>query len=110
MVSISGNNITLTRGDSLFLQITLEKNGESYTPETGSSIRFAMKQRYSDPDTDVVLNKSIPIDTLLLELLPEDTKTLPMKQSYVYDIQLTDSNSHVYTFISGTLTIGEEVL
>lgn len=41
---INGTDITLTRGDSLFLHLSLTKNGEEYIPEEGSSIRFAMKQ------------------------------------------------------------------
>ena len=108
--SIHGNDITLTRGDTLFLQLSLTKNGQSYTPAQGSSIRFAMKAKYSDPDNAVALQKNIPIDTLLLEFEPEDTKDLVMKKTYVYDIQLTDENGHVDTFISGNFTIGEEVI
>ena len=108
--SISGNDIILTRGDSLFLQLSLQKNGEPYTPDAGSVIRFAMKAKYTDPDADVVLVKNIPIDTLILEIEPEDTKPLVMKKSYVYDIQLTDENGFVDTFIQGKFKIGEEVI
>lgn len=107
--SIKGTDITLTRGDSLFLQLKLTKNGESYTPEQGSTIRFAMKAKYTDPDEKVVLIKQVPIDTMILQLKPQDTKNLPMKKTYVYDIELTDSLEHKYTFLFGTLTIGEEV-
>ena len=105
-----GVDITLTRGDSLFLQLNLMKNDEVYTPEEGASIRFAVKARYTDSDNNVIINKNIPIDTLILELKPQDTKNLPMKKTYVYDIELTDAQGHVYTFLFGTLTITEEVL
>lgn len=108
--SIKGTDITLTRGDSLFLQLNLTKDGEPYTPENGSIVRFAMKAKYTDPDEKVVLVKNIPIDTMILEIEPEDTKNLPMKKTYVYDIQLTDALGHIYTFLFGTLTLGEEVL
>jgi len=110
MHKITGSDITLTRGDSLILNLQLTKNGEPFTPEIGSSIRFAMKRRYTDPDEDVILVKIIPIDTLLLEIEPEDTKNLDMNRTYVYDIQLTDPSGRVDTFLSGKLTIGEEVL
>lgn len=106
---ISGNNITLTRGDSLFLQITLEKNGEPYIPSEGSRIRFAMKRSYNDPDSEVLLEKQIPLDTLILEIEPNDTKPFPMGKTFVYDIELTDEHGHVDTFISGNFTIGKEV-
>lgn len=108
MFSIENNNIILTRGDTLLLQIKMIKEGQPYTPIEGDSLRFAMKSKYSD--TEPVLVKEIPIDTLILELEPEDTKDLPMKSRYVYDIQFTDADGRVDTFIKGTLTIGEEVL
>lgn len=108
--SIKGTDITLTRGDSLFLQLKLTKDGEPYTPENGSVVRFAMKAKYTDPDEKVVLVKQVPIETMILQLEPEDTKDLPMKKTYVYDIELTDALGHKYTFLFGTLTIGEEVL
>ena len=86
------------------------KDGSPYIPQEGDSLRFAMKKRYTDSDQDVILVKDIPIDTLVLELEPQDTKSLPMKSKYVYDIQFTDSQGRVDTFINGTLTLGEEVL
>lgn len=110
MFSIKDNDIILTRGDTLLLKIKMIKQGTEYIPQEGDSIRFAMKNRYSDPDQDVVLVKNIPIDTLILEIQPEDTKNLPMRSKYVYDIQFTDLNGRVDTFIKGTLTIEEEVL
>jgi hypothetical protein len=108
--SINGTNITLTRGDTLFLKINMTKDGEEFFPEEGSEVRFAMKLNYSDPDDKVVLLKDIPLDSLLLEIKPEDTKSLPMKTSYVYDIQYTDAMGHVDTFIKGRFKISEEVI
>lgn len=104
---IEGTRITLTRGDSLFLQISLTKNGEAYVPDPAAVVRFAMKEKYSDPEP--LLIKNIPVDTLLLELKPEDTKSLEMGKMYVYDIQLTDEIGLVDTFISGILKIDNEV-
>ena len=104
------HDITLTRGNNLFLQLSLKKNNQSYTPAQGSSIRFAMKAKYTDPDTEVLINKSIPIDTLLLAIEPEDTKGLPMGRTYVYDMQLTDENGFVDTFAEGKFTVDKEVI
>lgn len=101
-------DITLTRGDSLFLQLSLTRQDEPYIPVVGDSIRFAMKAKYTDEEP--VLVKQIPIDTLLLEFEPEDTKPLKMKKTFVYDLELTDTNGYVDTFIEGTFTVGEEVL
>ena len=102
-----GADITLTRGDSLFLQLALTKNDEPYEPAVGSEVRFAMKENYEDQE--VVLEIAIPIDTLILEFRPEHTKSLPMGASYVYDIQLTDEVGHVDTFYEGTFKLDNEV-
>lgn len=104
---IKGTDITLTRGDTLFLQLSLTKNGQAYAPAVGSAIRFAMKEKYTDQE--VVLEKSVPIDSLLLHIEPADTKDLPMGKKYVYDIQLTDEQGNVDTFIQGKFAIGSEV-
>lgn len=107
--SISGTNISLTRGDSLFLEIGLTEDGEEYTPEEGSSLRFALKESYEAADSTALV-KEIPIDTCILEIKPEDTKPLTMKKTYVYDIQFTDADGHVDTVIKGKFKITEEVL
>ena len=106
---IENNDITLTRGDTLILNLNLTKNGEPFTPEEGSTIRFAMKRKYTDPDEDALVI-DIPIDALILEIEPEDTKHLAQKKTYVYDIQLTEPDGRVDTFISGKFRISEEVL
>ena len=106
-----GYDITLTRGDSLPLQLTnLKKNNDPYIPDPEDSIRFAMKRKYKDPDTEVILVKDISPDNLILNIEPEDTKELPMGKTFVYDIQITDKYGFVSTFIKGNFTTGNEVL
>lgn len=109
MHTIKNNNITLTRGDSLYITINIFKNGEPYIPVEGDVIRFAMKAKYRDSDDKILILKEIPNDSLLLKIEPEDTKRLSFGKTYVYDIQLTDASGNVDTFIIGTFTITEEV-
>lgn len=94
----------------MFLELHLTKDGDAYTPAEGDVIRFAVKQKYKDADEDVLINKQIPTDTLLLEIEPSDTKPLTMGKDYVYDIEYTDAAGHVDTFLKGTLHIDEEVI
>lgn len=110
MFQVDGNNIYLTRGDTLVLNINMKNSGGSYTPVEGESVRFAMKYRYEDSDADVIINKNIDINTMQLILEPSDTKSLVMGHNYVYDIQYTDTNGNVDTFIKGYFYVGEEVL
>lgn len=110
MLIINGTTITLTRGDSanILLDLRYKNNGESYTPEEGDSIRFAMKKTYSDLLPSLILI-NIPIDSLVLHISPEDTKDLAYGD-YKYEIQLTKANGDVDTFIDrAVFTITEEV-
>lgn len=108
-LEIQGSKITLTRGDSLRIYISLKyKNTKTqYIPEEGDQIRFALKKKYSD--IEPLILKQIPTDTLLLHLTHEDTESLNVG-SYVYDIELTHANGDVDTFIDKAIfAITEEV-
>lgn len=106
--SVSGTTITLTRGDSFFAQLALtDSSGNPYVPQAGDHIRFAMKKGYGN-DPPLIL-KEIPKNTMVLELLPEDTKNLEYG-TYNYDIELTTAMGIVDTFITtAKLRLTEEV-
>lgn len=106
MITIKKNKITMTRGDTLAAVVSLTNaEGETYTPEEGDSIRFALKhpamnaQRTEYTDAEPLITKAIPIDTLVLRLDPADTKQLGFGE-YVYDIQITLADGTVDTFIA----------
>lgn len=110
--SVKKNTITLTRGDTLRVKIDLSKDGESYVPVEGDVIRFALKNTNKTPDgtayvdTDPLILKTIPIDTMILELEPSDTKDLGFKE-YVYDMEITFVDGTVDTFITASSFILE---
>jgi len=108
MFTICGKTIRMTRGDTLRAIINAETpSGSLYIPEAGDTVRFAMKKDW-DSDT-VILTKSVPIDTMMLVLEPEDTEDLDYGR-YVFDVQLTYDNGDVDTFIPrGVLIITQEV-
>ena len=110
MYTVKKTSITLTRGDTFKAQISItDKDGNPYEPQEGDSIRFAMKKSFSDPDTEVLIVKNVPTDTMILTLDPDDTKNLPFG-SYVYDVQLTTAAGEIDTFITkASLTLTEEV-
>ena len=109
MVSIEGTKITLTRGDTLSVKLTLnDSEGNPYQPTEGDVIRFAMKKHYNDEEC--ILVKNIPTDTMILRIDSDDTKALPQPSEYVYDVQLTFADGTVCTFINkAKLKITEEV-
>lgn len=106
MIRLNGTTITLTRGDTLRLELSLTKDGEAYEMQDGDQIRFALKKEYRDED--VLIEKAIASD-MILELVPEDTKPLAFGD-YVYDIQMTYADGAVDTFIAKAIfIISEEV-
>ena len=51
MYKTLGNNITLTRGDTLQLKVSLyNQDGTEYEPASGDVIRFTMKKNYTDAE------------------------------------------------------------
>lgn len=102
---VKGTSIILTRGDTLRVKVNITLDGEEYTPVNGDSIRFAVKhpilnsKQTEYKDTQPLIVKTIPNDTLILELQPQDTKPLGFG-TYVYDIQITFSDGSVDTFIT----------
>lgn len=114
-IDIRGTTICLTRGDTLKVAVALkDSTGADYSPATGDSVRFAMRPVGLTPNgkawkNDVVLTKSIPTGTMLLQIDPEDTAELPFG-CYAYDIQVTFADGTVDTAIAdATLVLTPEV-
>lgn len=106
MVEIKGTAITMVRGDTAKISVTID----DYTIQPEDRIRFAVKKKYTD--TDVLIEKVIDNTTGILQIDPEDTKPLGMGESkgkYVYDIEITQADGTVDTFIRGSLLLLEEV-
>jgi len=108
-VKVTKNKIQMTRGDTFLAHIELERIidnvKQEYIPEVGDAVRFAVKHKTMNPnkteylDNDPLILKNIPIDTMILILNPEDTKSLGFGE-YVYDIQITMADGTVDTFIT----------
>ena len=101
------NNINLTRGDTCMFNIDLvDSEGTPYITHEGDTMRFAMAKNYGS--NEILVNKDIPVNTLLFKLDPSDTKSLGFG-TYVYDIQYTDYEGNVFTIILGNITLTKEV-
>ena len=108
MYKIDGTTITLTKGDSFYVQIALKKNGNTYVPQEGDVIRFALKKH--EYDTNALINKVVPNDTMILHLAPADTKTIAIGK-YIYDLEMTYANEDVDTFVNcGEFNLVSEVI
>lgn len=97
MLEIVGTKIILTRGDSASITLTPTEDSE-YVPAEGDSIRFAMSKQYGATMPLVLID--IPTDTMVLEIRPEHTKSLPFG-TYKYDLELRSANGElVETFVT----------
>lgn len=108
MYYVTNNVIYLTRGDSMTLTVSItDSDGNAYTPVSTDTIRFALKHnKYTMGNKDFsdaapLLTKSISYSTLELTLDPDDTADLDFGV-YAYDIELTDGDGNVDTFIPPT--------
>lgn len=102
MFTIEGNKITMPRGDTLKAVVSMQSGSTVYTPQAGDVVKFALKKLSRN-----IISKTIPNDTLLLELTPDDTKNLPIGE-YRYTLKLTYANGDVDTFIDSLLTLNRE--
>lgn len=111
---IEDNKITMTRGDTLRARIRITVDGEEYFPAENDVVRFAVKHsdmnatRSEYKDEEPLILKTIPNETQILELEPNDTKPYGFGK-YDYDIQITFADGTVDTFISDRLTLTKEV-
>lgn len=113
-VEVNGNKVTMTRGDTLRLKVGIVVDDEDYTPSENDVVRFALKHselnadKTDYTDKEPLVLKTIPNDTLILELEPSDTKTLGFGK-YDYDVEITFEDGTVDTFISDTIKLKKEV-
>lgn len=110
MVTVVNNAITLVRGDTVEIPVTIRlRSGEEYVPSDGDVIRFALKGSYDDNDP-VLIHKVLANESPIIRLEACETKALvAQKKPYVYDVELTTAHGYVDTFIRGQLTVLGEV-
>lgn len=109
MLTISGNNISLTRGDTAEIQLTLTKNGETFTPGDNDIIKFSVANTYKDKSNyALAFQKVIDNTTLMITIEPDDTAGITLSKLY-YDIEITYESGAVDTFQSGIFYLTSEV-
>lgn len=108
MLSITDTDITLTRGDSLQIQLTLTKAHETYVPAAGDVIKFYLSSNYKgNTNYQSYVSKTIDNSTLILELAPEDTASMKYG-TYFYQLEITYADGEVDTFLEGLFTLKGE--
>lgn len=100
--------IVVTRGDTVKMPIIVTNNdGSIYHVQKDDVINFGLKKEYTD--AECLIEKTIDNNELMLVLSHEDTKKLEVGIGYKYDIQILRNKDEVHTFISGMITVTNEV-
>ena len=100
-MKIKGTNISMTRGDSETIKVTLKDTLGNVVPlVAGDIIRLTVREKMLSPIK--IIEKTITEfddGQALIAIHPQDTSGLRFT-SYVYDIQLTRANGTVKTIIT----------
>lgn len=100
----SENNITLTRGDTATLTLTVKRNGEDYDYSEDLT-QFTVKR--NTVTSEIVFQKTFTGSSIIIN--PSDTKDL-FYTDLKYDVQLITPENEVYTVITpADFIIDEEV-
>lgn len=108
---VEGQNLSMVRGDSEAITVTMRKDNERVPFAAGDTVYFTVKESPMIPD--VALQKMVVRFTqdgaARIELKPEDTKKLSPRQ-YWYDIQFTSAAGEVKTIVGKSMfTLREEI-
>ena len=100
----SENNITLTRGDTAILTLTVKKNGSDYD-FSDDLTQFTVKR--NTVTSEIVFQKTFTGTSIQID--PSDTKDL-YYNDLKYDVQLITPDNEVYTVITPhDFIVAEEV-
>lgn len=105
MLTVKGSNITMNRGDDVYITVTVRQaGGQEYVLQEGDTLYFAAKKKATDKDY-AIAPKALIGNTL--ELSPLDTEQLDFG-TYVYDIRLVTAKGFSSTIIKPSSLVIEE--
>lgn len=109
MLTTNGTNITITRGDSAYINVVVtDSEGHDYVVGPNDVVRAQVRQDATS--SNILFETIIPSDTMVWHIKPEDTEGANMGRTYVYDVQLETADGDVFTFIPlSNFTVSKEV-
>jgi hypothetical protein len=97
VLKVNGTKVSLTRGDTAFLNVSLvDESGTAYEIQPGDAVFFRLKQNASSQG--LLLEKQVDTVTMKLRLDVEDTEGLKFGV-YKYEIELVTATDHHFTAI-----------
>lgn len=109
MLKISGNKISLTRGDSAYIALTINMNDSEYTLNDGDKVRIQVRNMPNTGELIFEGNIEISDNLIVWHIYPDQTKSLDVT-TYYWDAQLETSSGDIFTFIpASTFKLLDEV-
>lgn len=98
MLKISGNKISLTRGDSAYITLTINTDNGVYVLNDGDEVRVQVRDVPNTGDLIFEGNIEIINDEIVWHIYPAQTTDLDVA-TYYWDAQLQTANGDIFTFI-----------
>ena len=108
-MTVSGNRLIMTRGDSEAITVSLTEDGVARPLVAGDTVYFTVKR--TPNNVEKMLQKVVTTFTdgiALISIAPSDTASMAFAD-YAYDIQINLANGTVKTVVSSAFTILPEV-
>jgi len=105
-------NISLYSGDTYeFVISPKNSDGTDFDLSTFSSTMTIATSRGSSPSFSTTAQTTVntTLNTITCTILPGVNNSLTPGTTYVYDVQISDGSSRVYTLLTGNITITEDV-
>lgn len=106
--------LAIIRGTTQVVNISVnDPGGGAYKLTAGEVLRFGVKRKPEDPDSECVIKKELTAENLddnvyVLTLLPADTRDLPFG-SYFYDVGLQSGNNYYNVIECSDFVIGYNI-
>lgn len=98
MLKISGNKISLTRGDSAYITLSIETDNGTYELNDGDKVRVQIRDVPNTGELLVEGDVDVSGEEIVWHIYPAQTSNLEVK-TYYWDAQLETSNGDIFTFI-----------
>ena len=110
MSNPANTSFQLWKGDTLRFNLSLKTSGSAYSIPPTTTFLGAVKEKGSSttyPMTSSVTSSSGGI--VLFTLSASTSSQLSARKNWIYDVQMTDSDSVVTTLLYGNIFVNDEV-
>ena len=107
MLKMKKNKITLSRGNTAYINISVKE----YKLQIGDVVKFSVKKDINT--NEFVFTKEVEIsekcDSVTIKIEPDDTNSYEFGE-YIYDVKITRKNGDINTIITPNVFIIDKVV